>query len=405
VYVPPAITHLALQNPHQKIEGLSRRFYAATAFADISGFTPLAEALASGGVRGAEELTAILNNVFETLITTVELHGGQVVKFGGDALSLIWPCEAETLAEAVWRALQAAFAMQAAMAKYTVVPTSQGNFELRMKIGLSAGELLEVHAGGEFSRWEYVLAGAPMANMSSAENQAEAGQIVLDETAWRLVKVHNLEHFFSSTNNSQPLHQNRSYAFGEEIAPGFYTATHLWCNLPPLPLLPPDWSNLDPAAVTKVAAMLRGYIPGAIASNLESGHKDMLAELKPMTVCFVGFSGLDYNNDPAAGPRLSNFMLDTQKQIYRYEGSVNKLAVGDKGSVLLVLFGAPPFFHEDDEARAVACALALRKVADRHNLELSIGLAAGPLFAGPLGAPQRREYTVIGDTVNLWPLV
>jgi predicted ATPase len=49
----------------------------------------------------------------------------------------------------------------------------------------------------------------------------------------------------------------------------------------------------------------------------------------------------------------------------------------------------------------VACALALLKVAARHKLELRVGLAVGPVFAGPLGAPQRREYSVIGDTVNL----
>ncbi|MDX1520604.1 MAG: tetratricopeptide repeat protein, partial [Anaerolineae bacterium] len=66
-----------------------------------------------------------------------------------------------------------------------------------------------------------------------------------------------------------------------------------------------------------------------------------------------------------------------------------------------VLFGAPPFFHEDDETRAVACALALLEVAERHQLQVRIGLTTGPLFAGPLGAPQRREYTVIGDMVNL----
>ena len=399
VYVPPTVTRLALQNPHQKFEGFSRRFYAATAFADISGFTPLAEALATGGVRGAEELTAILNDVFETLITTIESHGGQVVKFGGDALSLIWPCEPEDMTEAVWRALQAAFAMQSAMAKFTLVKTSQGNFELRMKIGVSAGELLEVHAGGEFSRWEYVLAGAPMANMSSAENQAEAGQIVVDETAWQLVDGRLLDHITASPNAK--LSKNTSHVFGEEIVSGFYGISHLWCNLTPTPLTPPDWSALDPNGASLVASTLRGYIPGAVSSLLESGHGDMLAELKPMTVCFVGFSGIDYNDDPEAGSRLSNFMLDAQKRIYHYEGSVNKLAVGDKGSVLLVLFGAPPFFHEDDETRAVACALALVNVAARHHLEVRIGLTTGPLFAGPLGAPQRREYSVIGDTVNL----
>jgi len=381
VYVPPPVTQLLLQNPHQQLGGEWRRFHAATVFADISGFTPLAEGLASAGVRGAEELTAILNRVFEALITTVESHGGQVVKFGGDALSLIWPCAAADLAEAMGRAAQAAFAMQAAMARFATISSKQGNFELKMKIGLSAGEVLEVHAGGVYGRWEYVLAGAPLANMSHAENHAQAGEIVADETAWKLLEGQAVQAI--------------------EVVPGFYRLIRVGdVSLPTASTLP-DWSSLDETATATIAAALRSYIPGAISSSLESDYKDMLAELKPMTVCFVGFSGLDYDHDPEAGPRLSSFLRDAQEMIYRFEGSVNKLAVGDKGSVLLVLFGAPPFFHEDDEVRAVACALALGKVAARHRLEARIGLAAGPLFAGPLGAPQRREYTVIGDTVNL----
>lgn len=381
IYVPPPVTRLILQNPHRKLGGTWQRFHAATAFADISGFTHLAEVLASAGVRGAEELTAILSQVFEALITTVESHGGQVVKFGGDALSLVWPCEKDRLVEAVGQAARAAFAMQAAMSRFATLSTRHGAVELKMKIGLSAGEVLEMHAGGEFGRWEYVLAGTPMASMSHAENHAQAGQIVADAAAWRLLAEQSAQ--------------------ADELAPGFYLLTHPGHELPPTPLAAPDWHTLDSAAVTHVAAVLRSYIPGAISSSLETGYKGMLAELKPMTVCFVGFDGIDFDRDPEAGLRLVNFMRDAQKMIYHYEGSVNKLAVGDKGNVLLVLFGAPPFFHEDDEVRAVACALALVKVAARHRLEASIGLATGPLFAGPLGAPQRREYTVIGDTVNL----
>ena len=76
--MPPPVTQLLLQDPRQQLGGTWRRFQAATVFADISGFTPLAEGLASAGVRGAEELTAILNRVFEALITAVESHGGQV---------------------------------------------------------------------------------------------------------------------------------------------------------------------------------------------------------------------------------------------------------------------------------------------------------------------------------------
>ena len=397
VYTPPSVSNLAFEKPHHQPGGSSRRFLAATAFADISGFTPLTEALAFRGARGAEELTSILNRVFETLITTVESHGGQVVKFGGDALSLIWSCSPETKTEMVWRSVQASFAMQAAMAEFATVSTSQGEFQLQMKIGLSVGELLEVHAGGVFSRWEYVLAGAPMANMSSAENLADAGQIVADQQVWQLVQGRSQEH----CHETGPAPGLRSYVCGVEAGPGFYRLTNFWGGLTPTPLNLPDWSELEAAEVAKVSTILRGYIPGAIGSLLESGHRDMLAELKPMSVCFVSFDGIDYGNDPEAGPKLSNFMLDAQEIIYYYEGSVNKLAVGDKGSVLLVLFGAPPFFHEDDEVRAVACALGLCKVGARHQLQVRVGLAAGSVFAGPLGAPQRREYTVIGDTVNL----
>lgn len=403
IYAPSPVAKLAIKDPHWQPDGSWQRFHAATVFADISGFTPLAETLASNGVRGAEELTNILNRVFETLITTVESHGGQVVKFGGDALSLIWPCQPNNTVEAVWRAVGAAFAMQAAMAAFITVNTSQGEFGLRMKIGISVGQLLAVHAGGVFGRWEYVLAGTPMANMSSAENLAEAGEIVIDETAWSLIEGQELAQFKNSTSylKAHPDTPSQSYVFGEQAAPGFYRITHFWGGFTPKPLVPINWANINPADASKIAATLRSYIPGAISSLLESGHHDMLAELKPMTICFIGFDGIDYPNDSEAGPRLSNFLRDAQEIIYHYEGSVNKLAVGDKGSVLLVLFGAPPFFHEDDEVRAVACTLSLCKVAARHQLKVRVGLAAGSVFAGPLGAPQRREYTVIGDTVNL----
>lgn len=399
VYVPPAVAEMAFRQPdEQPGSGSWRAFYAATAFADISGFTPLAEELATNGVRGAEELTAILNQVFEGLITTIESHGGQVVKFGGDALSLIWPCQpdSESMAEAAWRMAQAAFAMQKTMMRFATVFSRDGaTFSLRMKIGLSAGRLIEVHAGGVYSRWEYVLAGAPMANMSSAENHAEAGEIVADETVWKLLNQQAAR--FGDT----PFKPQEPFVSGQAVKADFYRLDGLWEGMPPLPLHRPNWSELDVTMAGKAGVFLRNYIPGAIHSSLDGGHSHIMAELKPMTVCFVGFGGIDYANDPNAGPALSHFMRDAQEMIYRYEGSVNKLAVGDKGSVLLVLFGAPPFFHEDDEIRAVACALSLLQVGQRHGLDIRVGLTAGPLFAGPLGAPQRREYTVVGDTVNL----
>src|SRR5213593_1285498 len=65
------------------------RVRGAALFADISGFTPLTEALAKelGPQRGAEELTAHVNRVFHALIEDLDRFCGHVIYFSGDAIT------------------------------------------------------------------------------------------------------------------------------------------------------------------------------------------------------------------------------------------------------------------------------------------------------------------------------
>ena len=62
---------------------LADRVHGSALFADVSGFTALTEALATelGPQRGAEELTATLNNVFHAVIADIDRYGGQVIYF------------------------------------------------------------------------------------------------------------------------------------------------------------------------------------------------------------------------------------------------------------------------------------------------------------------------------------
>ena len=64
-------------------ESLPKKVRGTSLFADISGFTPLTEALARalGPQRGAEELTHHLNRVYDTLIAQVHAYGGSVIGF------------------------------------------------------------------------------------------------------------------------------------------------------------------------------------------------------------------------------------------------------------------------------------------------------------------------------------
>src|SRR3954464_6260740 len=68
---------------------LPSRARGTVLFADISGFTPLTEALVRtlGPRRGAEELAHQLNNVYDALIAEVDRYGGSVIGFGGDAIT------------------------------------------------------------------------------------------------------------------------------------------------------------------------------------------------------------------------------------------------------------------------------------------------------------------------------
>jgi hypothetical protein len=72
--------------------------------------------------------------------------------------------------------------------------------------------------------------------------------------------------------------------------------------------------------------------------------------------------------------------------------------------MLHLIFGAP-VAHEDNEERAVGCGLEMQDAVGLKELSFivdqRIGIASGHVFAGNVGSEQRREYTVMGDVVNL----
>ena len=86
--------------PHFIIEQFQNQnweggFETIIMFVDVSGFTPMTEALMKHGDEGAEVLSRILNKVFEPMVNAVYERGGFIAGFAGDAFSAIFPqpCE------------------------------------------------------------------------------------------------------------------------------------------------------------------------------------------------------------------------------------------------------------------------------------------------------------------------
>eukprot|EP00741_Cyanophora_paradoxa_P015792 tig00020904_g15247.t1 len=75
---------------------------------------------------------------------------------------------------------------------------------------------------------------------------------------------------------------------------------------------------------------------------------------------------------------------------------------GAQGASAIIGFGLPGgFAHEDDAERAVRAALALQAWFRESAAPFACGIAAGRTFCGTLGAPCRKEYALIGDSVIL----
>ena len=95
---------------------------------------------------------------------------------------------------------------------------------------------------------------------------------------------------------------------------------------------------------------------------------------------------------------IQNTVITIQKCVYALEGSLNKLVMDDKGSTLICVWGLSPLAHHDDAARAVLCALSMRKKLKMVNgCKCNIGISTGVVFSGVVGTSgSRREFSVIG---------
>jgi adenylate cyclase len=94
---------------------------------------------------------------------------------------------------------------------------------------------------------------------------------------------------------------------------------------------------------------------------------------------------------------LNRFFAVIVDEVDRHQGLVNKF----EGDAVLAVFGAPVRLeHAEDEALGAARAIAERLRSAVPELSAGIGVAAGQVVAGNVGAKERFEYTVIGEPVN-----
>jgi class 3 adenylate cyclase/tetratricopeptide (TPR) repeat protein len=331
-------------------------------FADISGFTALAERLAQRGRMGGEELVGRLGSVFADMLDLARDRGGTLLKFGGDALLLFFQGPDHAL-----QAASAAVAMRQVLRDAAARPTSVGPMRLSMSVGLHSDHAHFFLVGKRHR--ELVLLGPAADGVVETENAASAGEILLSPTTLALLP----KSASRPRADGLPLLRWRKPA----VAP---------CGPPPARPVPEE--------------LLQTLFPRVLGDFLAPGAPE--PEHRVACIAFIRFSGtraMLANQGPDAVARALDETFVPIQECLDAEG-VTLLAVDvDRDGGKLFLGSGVPYAHADDEGNMLR---ALRAIADLElPLTLQMGVNRGHVFAAEVGSPARAAYSAMGDTTNI----
>jgi class 3 adenylate cyclase/tetratricopeptide (TPR) repeat protein len=361
-YVPRAL----LARLARPIDVLTEPVDCTMVFADVSGFTRLSERLARGGKEGAEQLVDVINACFTSLLAEAYGRGGSLVKFGGDAMVLMF-YDQERNQEHALRACCSAAAMRRRLREVGRVRAGDTNVVLRMSVGVHSGDYPMFVVGG--SHRELLIGGEATTKVVALEAAASAGQILLSpETALMLPRS----------------------CVGAHAGPGVLLArSPVACEWVPPAGLP-----------TPTESVIESFLPVALRAHLRNGSA--APEHRTAAIAFLHFGGLDQliaqDGLEHASARLDELVRLVQEAAERYDVSFLDSDIASGGAKIRLSAGAPRVVGDDEERML----LALRHIIEAGPpLPVRVGVNRGPVFTGQVGPAYRRWYAVMGDTVNL----
>lgn len=339
-------------------------------FCDVSGFTAMSERLAQIGKEGAELMAAVLNRFFERMLAIADDWGGVQMKFGGDAMLLLFSEDGH--AE---RAAAAGLEMQRAMSEFRRVAVGGENYRLRMRIAIHSGRFYGASVGQPDGVLHYMLIGPDVNRTAGIEGAGEPGQVVMSAEATQQMNG------------------------GCRLVPrnGVWIVRDLEVPTRPAPKVVTDAPR---------DALKRYLLPPLAAPLLEGRLPSFSGEHRRVTAAFINLLGLsellETSGESQALAQADAYVRMVIGAVERHGGFLAASDLAHHGDKIICLFGAPLSIEREERA-ALRAMLDLDRELRASSLDLKhrIGISSGFVFAGEIGSSRRREYTVIGDSVNL----
>ncbi|XP_068808602.1 adenylate cyclase type 10-like [Struthio camelus] len=343
-YVPDLLLSEDLKQENRCVQN----FHGVLLFADVSGFTALTEKFSQSisKERGADEVAQTLNRYMGDILEELLAFGGDILKFAGDAVLVLWRAKHAQLRDTISLVLQCSQQIQE---KYRIRETDVG-LKLRLKIGISAGHMSLLTVGDK-KQQHFLILGQAVGEVWQAQNLANASDVILSASCWELCNQNKIK-----------------------------------------------TKRLKGQSAVK-------YVPASVLRKIDDRQPpDYLCELRPVTCLFVKLQFAADVNLTQICKAIQDSSVMMLGILRPHKGEINKISMFDKGCTFLCVFGLPGEKLPDESVHALESAVQISKACSSRPRKIeavSVGVTSGTVFCGVVGHRVRHEYTVIGQKVNL----
>lgn len=152
---------------------------AAVLFVDLSNYSKITAAISN---RGAHAISSVVNAYLERILGEVNRYGGDVVKFAGDAVLIVWEGKEDELFKNVLTASRCAIRLQKICCYHRVEGI---NLQFRIHCGLSCGglesEIFQAPTHINMQRFYHSVGGESIRELSELVDMAKAGEVCISE--------------------------------------------------------------------------------------------------------------------------------------------------------------------------------------------------------------------------------
>lgn len=384
----PFVSDLAYQSVVSKRGKISFRPHhcqAALLFVDLSGYSKITSALA---YAGAHTISDCVNSYLARLVRVLRAHGGDVVKFAGDALMVVWAGDASQLEVNVYCAARAALTLQKECGVHPV-PGTEHSFKIHQ--GLTSGTLdSEVFCApgtsSQMPRLYHVISGETVQEIGDLVDAAASGELCVSQNCVLFLERAGLYNEISPEKLDELGGPDNPDLAGAKLLVDLFVEPDII-----------DYMNEHISETksqmkslrqsSKASSIAEDFIHSSVLDALQHGglSPTQIAQMRELCVLFIAMT--------STGDAV-NWLVEVKEILDRCRCPIVQIIDDDKGVHIVAAIN----LYEASPETPLLGLKVCRELANKR-VGAAVGMAIGNSFCGVTGSVEACRWDITGPAV------